>query len=250
LRGRRSSRRKNVAKALLDVGATIGALVAAGVARHDFHVSAVSWGGLLALAMLAAMCQVFAGIALGLYVGRWKYGSFDEIAALGRAVLLTTAFCYVVDVVARGPRMAPRTVPLVGGVAAFVAMGALRFAWRLRLEHQGRRPRHDAVRLLVFGAGEGGTEVIRSILNDQSCTYQAVALLDDDPGKRNLRLMGVPVVCPSNTPDRISTLSGSRRLVAWACTPGRRRASSASMSAAPSDNRGGQPSMTAPKAGP
>ncbi|MFN8035804.1 MAG: nucleoside-diphosphate sugar epimerase/dehydratase [Acidimicrobiia bacterium] len=191
--GRRIARRKNVAKALLDAGATTVALVAAGVARYDFHLDLVPWGGLLTLALLAATCQVLAGIALGLYVGRWKYGSLDEVAALGRAVLLTAAFAVVVDVAARGPQMAPRSVPLVGAVAAFVAMGALRFAWRLRLDREGRRPRHDAVRLLVFGAGDGGTQVIRSILDDRSATYQPVALLDDDPGKRSLRIMGVRV---------------------------------------------------------
>ena len=29
--------------------------------------------------------------------------------------------------------------------------------------------------------------------------------------------MGVPVVLPSNTPERISTVSGSRRWVTWIC---------------------------------
>jgi FlaA1/EpsC-like NDP-sugar epimerase len=169
------------------------ALVAAGVARYDFQPSAVSWRGLLALCVLVAMCQVLVGVALGLYAGRWKYGSFDEIAALGCAVLLTATFGYVVDVVVRGPQMVPRSVPIVGALAAFVAMGAVRFAWRGRLEHVGRRPRRDAVRLVVFGAGAGGVEAIRSILNDQSCTYEAVALLDDNPRKHNLRLMSVPV---------------------------------------------------------
>ncbi|MDQ3980202.1 MAG: polysaccharide biosynthesis protein, partial [Actinomycetota bacterium] len=41
---------------------------------------------------------------------------------------------------------------------------------------------------------EGASQVIRAILRNPDSAYFPVALLDDDPKKRNLRLMGVPVV--------------------------------------------------------
>ncbi len=44
--------------------------------------------------------------------------------------------------------------------------------------------------------------------------------------------IGVPVVRPSNTPERISTASDSRRCVTWRDVPGRRRSSSRWMSVA------------------
>jgi hypothetical protein len=62
--------------------------------------------------------------------------------------------------------------------------------------------------------------------------------------------IGVPVVRPSNTPDSISTVSGSRRCVTWRDVPGRRRSSSAWMSLSASAMPGGQPSTTQPIAGP
>src|SRR5262245_37061047 len=64
------------------------------------------------------------------------------------------------------------------------------------------------------------------------------------------RQIGVPVVRPSNTPDRISTVSGSRRCVTWRDVPGRRRSSSCWMSLSASAMPGGQPSTTQPMAGP
>ena len=60
----------------------------------------------------------------------------------------------------------------------------------------------------------------------------------------------MPVVRPSNTPDRISTVSGSRRCVTCRDVPGRRRSSSRWMSASASTSPGGQPSTTQPIAGP
>src|SRR5262249_29247004 len=47
--------------------------------------------------------------------------------------------------------------------------------------------------LIVFGAGEGGYQVVRAMLRKESCPYRPVAILDDDRRKRHLRLMGVPV---------------------------------------------------------
>src|SRR5688572_24037188 len=62
--------------------------------------------------------------------------------------------------------------------------------------------------------------------------------------------MGVPVVLPSYTPERISTRSSSRRWVTWREVPGFRRSRSGWMSASESSIPGGQPSITHPIAGP
>src|SRR3954468_17679618 len=62
--------------------------------------------------------------------------------------------------------------------------------------------------------------------------------------------MGVPVVTPWYTPDRICTVSDSWRCVTWREVPGRRRSSSGWMSASDSASPGGQPSTTQPIAGP
>src|SRR3972149_6163237 len=61
--------------------------------------------------------------------------------------------------------------------------------------------------------------------------------------------MAVPVVRPWTTPERISTLSLSRRCVTWRDVPGFRRSSSFCRSRAASSNPGGQPSTTPPPAG-
>src|SRR3546814_17545218 len=61
---------------------------------------------------------------------------------------------------------------------------------------------------------------------------------------------GVPVVSPSNTPERIFTVSGSRRCVVKRDWPGLRRSSQCWRSAAVSATRGGTPSTTQPMADP
>ncbi len=64
------------------------------------------------------------------------------------------------------------------------------------------------------------------------------------------RPMGVPVVTPSNTPDRMRTSSASLRWLTNFELPVRRRSTSGLMSASLSGRPGGQPSMMAPSAAP
>src|SRR5580698_3714493 len=62
--------------------------------------------------------------------------------------------------------------------------------------------------------------------------------------------MGVPVVRPSNTPDRIRTSSPSRRWLTKCEVPVRRRSMSGCRSASLRGSPGGQPSTMQPRAGP
>src|SRR6202790_2109533 len=62
--------------------------------------------------------------------------------------------------------------------------------------------------------------------------------------------IGVPVVRPSNTPERSSTVSDSRRCVPWRAVPGFRRSDLRWISPASSARPGGHPSTTQPMAGP
>src|SRR5262245_35896624 len=62
--------------------------------------------------------------------------------------------------------------------------------------------------------------------------------------------MEVPVVTPSNTPERIFTASGSRLWVVYLEVPGLRFSSHTWMSASDNGRRGGTPSTTQPIAGP
>src|SRR6478736_3958019 len=62
--------------------------------------------------------------------------------------------------------------------------------------------------------------------------------------------IGWPVVRPSKTPERNSTVSASLRGVVMSLCPGRRRSRSACTSATVSGSPGGQPSTTTPTDGP
>ena len=59
------------------------------ILRYDFELRPVSGPGLTLAVVVAIVGQGVFGFATGLYRRRWRYGSFDELFALGISVLLT-----------------------------------------------------------------------------------------------------------------------------------------------------------------
>ncbi len=178
----------------LDAAAWCVALLLALLVNADFGPSRVELQGVLVFIPLAALAQWSAGVPFGLYTGRWRFGSFDEVAGLVPATVMATSLLFLANLVIDHPQLVARSVLVTAGIFAVVAMAAVRYTARLSLEKRRRPNRTDCQRLLVLSAGEGGAQVVTAMLRHPGSAYIPVGLLDDDPAKRNLRICGVPVV--------------------------------------------------------
>ena len=143
---------------------------------------------------LLLVIQVLAGYAVGLYRRRWRYGSFDEVAALAATAAITTTALYFLNKTYLTPRAVPQSAVLAGGAFGLLLMAASRYMWRLVIERIRRPTDRTAERLLIFGAGEGGIQVITGLVRSPSSPYVPVGLLDDDSGKQRLSISGVSVL--------------------------------------------------------
>ncbi|GLX99748.1 MULTISPECIES: nucleoside-diphosphate sugar epimerase/dehydratase [Actinoplanes] len=182
--------RGRAARAATDAAALAAALLIATLLRHDGHVENIDFPGLLVLATAAAMVHTAAGIRFGLYTGRWSYGCFEEIAALVKTAAVTTPVLFLLDTLFG--RLVPRSAIIAAGLICLVLTAGVRYTVR-SLQDSRLRPAKPGTRVVVMGAGEGATQVIRAMLRSPSSPYVPVALLDDDPAKRSLQIMGVPV---------------------------------------------------------
>jgi FlaA1/EpsC-like NDP-sugar epimerase len=159
--------------------------------RYEFDFARIDdVPGVLTVIPIVIAVQVLVGLWQGLYLGRWRLGSFEEIEALLKAVLLSGLVLFIVDF---PTRWVPISVPVAALFIALVSMAAVRYGWRLIIDRSKRPDEDRAARVLVFGAGEGAAQVITAMLRDPDSAYVPVAILDDDPRKSHLRIRSVPV---------------------------------------------------------
>ena len=88
----------------------------------------------------------------------------------------------------------PRPIYFMQWVITLFLVAGARFLVRYRAAGNHRKTGTDTRRILVIGAGYGGAAVIRDIQNGRYGNAAAVAILDDDPQKRNASISRVPVV--------------------------------------------------------
>ncbi len=205
-------RHRALIQGLLDAAAWAFALVAAIMLRYELVDASGKFGGLLFLVPAAVASQAFAGVAFGTYTGRSRFGSFDEVASLAKAVGLTTVLVASANAIT-SPRLVPLTVPVVAGLVAMLLMGGIRYTWRLAMDRRRRPCGDDIHRLLVFGAGEGGAQVVPQLLKDPTSGFLPVGLLDDDLSKRKLRIMGVPVLGTRSRLADVAAVTGADTLL-------------------------------------
>ncbi|HVM53809.1 MAG TPA: nucleoside-diphosphate sugar epimerase/dehydratase [Acidimicrobiales bacterium] len=186
-------RRRALIQGSIDALSWVVGLTAALAVRYDLTIPAGGFADLAQVVPLAVTTQVVAGLLFHLYRGRWRYGSFDEVQAVVASAAATGAVVGIVNLTYL-ERQVPGSVPFGGAIAALVLMAGWRYVWRLVLDRRRRPDPERAERLVVFGAGEGGAQVVTSLLRDRDSAYVPVALVDDDPEKVNLRILGVPVL--------------------------------------------------------
>ncbi|MDO8392290.1 MAG: nucleoside-diphosphate sugar epimerase/dehydratase [Actinomycetota bacterium] len=146
----------------------------------------------LALLMLVSVVsQLMFGTLTGLYRGRFRPFSFEEIGAASLSTGLSGFAVLIADRLANDDPFGHRCVWATASAASLILLTRYVRRWRARYVRTKRA--RSRIPVIVLGAGDGGARVLRAMLHSSRSPYRPVALLDDDPSKRKLSIMGVKV---------------------------------------------------------
>jgi FlaA1/EpsC-like NDP-sugar epimerase len=168
--------------------------------RFDFDVPAehleLYWRTMPYLLVLRLASFAF----FNLFQGWWRHVGMRDLVDLVRAttassVLLLPTLFMVGGFHGDTGLQIPRVVLVLDWLVALVLFGGLRFLVRAFREERlvpWRQP--NGRRTLLIGAGKGAERLLRETQRGDSDGVVPVALVDDDPEKRGMRLHGIPVL--------------------------------------------------------
>jgi FlaA1/EpsC-like NDP-sugar epimerase len=188
---------------LSDVALLIGAVVVSYVLRLETFSFNQFGSGFLFFTGVVVVIIPLLFYLFGIYARYWIYASVEELLLLSGAATLGAAVSGAIGLAVDWliPDMVlPRSIPFIFWPLALLVTGVPRFAVRLSAQYARRRPQAHGVsrdrpqRILVVGAGDAGTIVVREMLNNPSLGMAVVGFVDDDIRKRSARIVGVPVL--------------------------------------------------------
>lgn len=162
------------------------ALLATTALRFDLKPRLVFTVGVLEAIEIVIAAQIGLGFAFSLYRIQWKNASFEEFVALATTIANCTALLVLANVLYLSHAV-PVSSIVAAGALTFVGTGGLRAGWRLRHKFlaESKAPERRAI---IFGAGSGGEQVIDVLRTSDHPPFAPVALLDDDPEKRQVQI--------------------------------------------------------------
>jgi FlaA1/EpsC-like NDP-sugar epimerase len=150
-----------------------------------------------------------------IYRFRWSYIGFEEMLntaiACGLGSLSLAAMLFIFQT---WPDLYgfPRSILVIDFVFTFLGMAGIRLSKRgVRYLRSSQNVHLDGYRAVIVGAGDAGEMIVRSLMHEENVAYWPVGFLDDDLGKQNTVIHGVPVLGPIN---RLPELIKSQELEA------------------------------------
>ncbi|WP_339215170.1 nucleoside-diphosphate sugar epimerase/dehydratase [Solibacillus sp. FSL W8-0372] len=126
-----------------------------------------------------------------LYTRVWSVASVRELLTIAYAVTISVGTASMLqqfinnDIYFR--------VLAVTWMLHIIMIGGSRFLLRLLNDKESFKNPHDIKRVLIVGAGQGGSMLAKNLQNRSEKDIQAVGFVDDDVNKKYLNIMGLPV---------------------------------------------------------
>jgi UDP-GlcNAc:undecaprenyl-phosphate GlcNAc-1-phosphate transferase len=197
--------KRRVAEVILDVSLVSLSYYTAYRLRFDDLAIAAYLPRFLESLPIVLGVQMVAFFMVGVYRGVWRlFGLMDGVVmvkgvAFGSVgIVLTLLYLYRFENYSRG------VFVIYASLLLLMQLGS-RASFRLMSEFVRRR-RGGRERILIYGAGDGGSIAVRELLGNPANDYRMLGFIDDDDTKRGSRIQGYPVV--SNYDGLISLIEG------------------------------------------
>jgi UDP-GlcNAc:undecaprenyl-phosphate/decaprenyl-phosphate GlcNAc-1-phosphate transferase len=136
--------------------------------------------------------QMLAFFVVGVYRGMWRHFGLMDTVVIAKGVFSGVVSAQLVILYVYRFSTYSRTVFAIYGVLLLVGVTLSRASFRLVGEYISRQ-RRSGHRVVVYGAGDGGTLVLRELQKRDDAAH-ILGFIDDDHRKIGIRVHGFPVL--------------------------------------------------------
>jgi lipopolysaccharide/colanic/teichoic acid biosynthesis glycosyltransferase len=185
-------RRHRVALFVGDCVLIVASCYLAFMIRHDFDWPLDPRFLILPL-LITLAARSMALMYYGAYQGVFAYFGLWDLAAIFKAVTLSAVISGGLTFFV-GLQSFPRSVFIIDWAIILFMLGGVRYGLRGWVRQRGRQRGQRRHKALVVGAGVGGEQIARTLLEDPLCPYRPVGFIDEFPERWGSLIHGVRVL--------------------------------------------------------
>jgi len=191
-------RHKKWAFVLSDIILTIGSVIFAFWLRFDGTIPNEYSLGLILFGATLAGLNIFFIAREKLHAFTWSFVGLQDLTRLVRALTYASGTFALLLFLDFGTTNFfsgfPRSVIFISYFLNLILIGGLRISKRLWNEIMQQQPVAGGIPTLIIGAGPEGERIVRDLRSQSTRHYDIAGLVDEDPGKKNTLIHGVPVL--------------------------------------------------------
>ncbi len=158
-----------------------------------FENNPETWNLFIKSLPILIVFKLFAFLAVGVYRGIWRYTSIRDFFTFSKGVILGSVLSLLAILLLYRFQHFSRTVFILDAMLLFLALTGSRIAFRLFRQMLPAPMNTEGLKVLIYGAGDGGELVLRELHNNPEWNYNPIGFVDDDPLKKDKVIHGLPV---------------------------------------------------------
>lgn len=186
---------------IYDIVFIIASLYFALLLRLDFNISAEYMKFFKISIMPVLIITILFNKIFKLYNRMWKYASIEELLSIVYSVSLSNIvfiiYSYFINykILENRYYRFPFTVHIIFWMLCIATLGGTRFVYRVKnYKLSEQLSDNNYKKLLIIGAGDAASLLIKEIKKHNELTYNIIGLIDDDESKVGKRINGSKVL--------------------------------------------------------
>ncbi len=185
-------RRYRIALVLLDAGLILTSCYLAFMIRNEFTLPdrvQFFFFPLLITLVVRSLSLAYFGAYQGVlaYFGLWD--TLALVKAIAASALIAGGLTFFI-----GLQSFPRSVFVMDSVLVLLMLAGLRFVLRGVSRGRTRQAGTHREKALIVGAGMGGEQIVRALLDDPACPYRPVGFIDESPERWGSMIHGIRIL--------------------------------------------------------